>query len=271
MTIFFNTLRENFLGYAGVFACIGMGLLFLRQVDRKEIGPGYWSAGFFLNSIGFVLWSGIIPLAYRQHLLIGEILHILGFMSIALGIYRFSGYDYKKWNLYIIVAWILIWIGSILLIQRNAFLADSLLKGLRAMIFISAGVLILKNTRRIAPFGKLIAAWSLITWGAYVVALAFVNVDKAIHLAFGVLVGLQILSALGLVVMIVDQERIKAENSEKQVKQLEGLLPICSHCKKIRDDKDEWHTIEKYISDHSAAAFSHGICPECLRKYYPNI
>jgi len=54
------------------------------------------------------------------------------------------------------------------------------------------------------------------------------------------------------------------------VKQLTGLLPICSHCKKIRDDKGYWNQIEVYIDQHSEARFSHGICQECARKYYPD-
>ena len=50
------------------------------------------------------------------------------------------------------------------------------------------------------------------------------------------------------------------------VKQLRGLLPICCHCKKIRDDKNYWHEVESYISRHSAATFTHGICPACFAR-----
>jgi transcriptional regulator with GAF, ATPase, and Fis domain len=53
-----------------------------------------------------------------------------------------------------------------------------------------------------------------------------------------------------------------------QVKTLQGLLPICAHCKKIRDDQDNWQPMEFYISQHSAAKFSHGVCPDCLREHY---
>jgi len=55
-----------------------------------------------------------------------------------------------------------------------------------------------------------------------------------------------------------------------EVKTLRGFLPICSHCKKIRDDKGYWNQIESYIRDRSDAEFSHGICPECTKKYYPD-
>jgi response regulator RpfG family c-di-GMP phosphodiesterase len=52
----------------------------------------------------------------------------------------------------------------------------------------------------------------------------------------------------------------------KQVKQLRGLLPICMYCKKIRNDGDYWQQVEAYISDHTGAEFSHGICPDCYDK-----
>ena len=48
-----------------------------------------------------------------------------------------------------------------------------------------------------------------------------------------------------------------------------GLLPICAHCKKIREDDGSWVSIEKYISDHSEAEFSHGLCPDCVKELYP--
>ena len=54
----------------------------------------------------------------------------------------------------------------------------------------------------------------------------------------------------------------------KEVKALRGLLPICSSCKKIRDDKGYWNQIEAYISDHSEAQFSHSLCPQCVKKLY---
>lgn len=54
------------------------------------------------------------------------------------------------------------------------------------------------------------------------------------------------------------------------VKQLQGLLPICSACKMIRDDKGYWSSIESYIGDHSEVQFTHSICPDCARKLYPD-
>lgn len=70
-----------------------------------------------------------------------------------------------------------------------------------------------------------------------------------------------------------DRERLIGELTQAlaEVRSLSGLLPICSHCKKIRDDKGYWNRIEAYITEHSAAQFSHGICPECLKEQFPDI
>ncbi|MBN1295352.1 response regulator [bacterium] len=54
-----------------------------------------------------------------------------------------------------------------------------------------------------------------------------------------------------------------------EIKTLRGILPICANCHKIRDDKGYWKKVEVYIRDHSEAEFSHGICPDCMKKLYP--
>jgi DNA-binding response OmpR family regulator len=57
------------------------------------------------------------------------------------------------------------------------------------------------------------------------------------------------------------------EEALSRVKTLQGLLPICSYCKKIRNDRNYWQQVDAYISDHSEAQFSHGICPECYAQF----
>jgi HAMP domain-containing protein len=78
---------------------------------------------------------------------------------------------------------------------------------------------------------------------------------------------------------IVERQRYQEESEQlivdlqkalDEVKTLSGLLPICSFCKKIRDDQGYWEQMEAYLRRHSGAQFSHGICPECLRKNYPD-
>jgi len=63
----------------------------------------------------------------------------------------------------------------------------------------------------------------------------------------------------------------KLQASLEKVKLLSGFLPICASCKKIRDDKGYWSQIESYISEHSEAEFSHGLCPDCMKEYYRDL
>ena len=55
-----------------------------------------------------------------------------------------------------------------------------------------------------------------------------------------------------------------------QIKNLRGIIPICSYCHKIRNDQESWERLEKYIGEHSEAEFSHGICPDCVKKHFPD-
>ena len=89
----------------------------------------------------------------------------------------------------------------------------------------------------------------------------------------------EIISAVHIISDITERKQIETEREKlvaelqtalAKVKTLSGLLPICSSCKKIRDDKGYWNQIEVYIQDHSDAEFSHGICPECIKKLYPD-
>ncbi len=67
-------------------------------------------------------------------------------------------------------------------------------------------------------------------------------------------------------ILIADLKQAMAE-----VKTLRGLIPICSSCKNIRDDQGYWKRIDTYLSDHSEMVFTHGLCPECLKKLYPEV
>jgi PAS domain S-box-containing protein len=86
----------------------------------------------------------------------------------------------------------------------------------------------------------------------------------------------------GRLILIRDITRRKTAEAEKerlytelkasleQTRKLQGLLPICAHCKNIRDDEGYWHQVEAYVTRHSDATFSHGICPDCMKKLYPD-
>lgn len=70
---------------------------------------------------------------------------------------------------------------------------------------------------------------------------------------------------------LLEKRTIELEQNLKKVRLLSGMLPICSSCKKIRDDKGYWEQIETYIAGHSEAEFTHGICPGCVKLYFPEL
>lgn len=87
----------------------------------------------------------------------------------------------------------------------------------------------------------------------------------------------EFLSRVNAMVRILKAERERdrlideLKNALSELKRLSGLLPICSNCKKIRDDKGYWNQLESYISERSEALFSHSICPECAEILYPGM
>lgn len=74
--------------------------------------------------------------------------------------------------------------------------------------------------------------------------------------------------AILIIIMIV--EIVLISMLYQRIRILEGFIPICANCKKIRHEEN-WDQIEKYISDHSLAKFSHSICPDCMKKLYPEL
>ncbi|MCJ7616337.1 MAG: response regulator, partial [Desulfobacterales bacterium] len=93
------------------------------------------------------------------------------------------------------------------------------------------------------------------------------EIEKAVTIAMARHNDLMELCSLNKELQIRKQE---LEKSLAEIKTLRGILPICANCKKIRDDKGYWNQIESYIYEHSEAEFSHGICPECMKKLYPD-
>ena len=67
----------------------------------------------------------------------------------------------------------------------------------------------------------------------------------------------------------LEEKNGKLQRASEEIKTLEGIVPICSFCKKVRDDKGYWEQVEVYVSKHSHADFSHSICPDCLKEHYP--
>jgi len=70
-------------------------------------------------------------------------------------------------------------------------------------------------------------------------------------------------------VNMIKEKSIANRLLNQEVKNLRGIIPICMHCKGIRDDKGYWNRVERYIGKHANVSFSHGICPSCFKEHHP--
>lgn len=132
----------------------------------------------------------------------------------------------------------------------------------------------------------------LVSWGAVICASFLISLDglRAVPIAFHHEPYFVVLFTVGVYLWsftLTDRVKIRERESREllenevarrtaelraamqEVKTLSGLLPICSHCKSIRDDKGYWKHVETYLQAHTGADFSHSICPDCVEKHYP--
>jgi len=135
--------------------------------------------------------------------------------------------------------------------------------------------------RRLVALSMLLCSLSTFMIVGFMKGMSFVSVHERYSL--NDLIATFVVSAIFVVLMdrvryhswqntrkIVEQ-REELAKAMANVKQLSGLLPICSHCKQIRDDSGYWQQLEKYIGDHSTVEFSHSLCPQCVTKLYPEM
>ena len=102
------------------------------------------------------------------------------------------------------------------------------------------------------------------------------EVDELLAVALFLVVGLALFAVkrwreLLLTVMLVQDKNRQLEKAIQEIHVLKEIIPICSYCKKIRNDEGYWKTLESYITEYSGAKLSHGICPDCLKEHFPEV
>ncbi|HEY7390368.1 MAG TPA: hypothetical protein VH640_17765 [Bryobacteraceae bacterium] len=136
------------------------------------------------------------------------------------------------------------------------------------------------------PFGpaewliEVLLAWVATTFGGIremILVAVIATVSMLVGLwtspAFGIPVSAEVfnrLAAIGFIWLVVYIARAR-RMAEAEVKVLRGLLPICASCKRIRRGDNQWESVESYVTAHSEAMFTHGLCPECFEKYRSEI
>lgn len=122
-----------------------------------------------------------------------------------------------------------------------------------------------------------LAAWRARRLLALTLSLCLPLVRTGFHYVWRDLQNIPVLLVNAVITMValmayaylIDRTAWQTRALEKKVKELEGILPICARCKRIRNDMGQYEEIEQYISEHSEASFSHGLCGACAKELYP--
>lgn len=266
-------LQPAFMAFAVLFLLVVPGFWGLRKTPQNNGGPTCWSVSYVFNGLGFLGW-GLTPYiesfwAYAS----GDFMHMLGFLFIALGVLRFT--DRRPTTRHYLAGLVAMacWAMLILVsITQTVFKVFPFFLLLRALPVAAASWWLFKDDRPQSARARRLAGWCFAAWAlgmAVWPGLVFFPGLRAPSLGF--MVGLHLAASLGLVLMVVDRLRTQALQAEERAERLEGLLPICAHCKKVRTPQGQWQDIEVYISQRSDADFSHGLCEECLAALYPEV
>ncbi len=218
---------------------------------REQIKPFIFGLklGMIIFPLFFILDYFIYP-EYRAFLLMIRI-GVSIYLALTVFIIKRVDQKYSHPIIFVTVFLLSISISSMCFVTKDGF-ASSYYSGLLQIIIVTA---LLFNIRP----------------KHYVMIMIFIVTQHFILLAQlpwkvnGLLINIFAVGGISILAIFVHQFIF---HLVKENKSLKGLLPICANCKKIRDDKGYWNQIESYIQDHSEAAFSHGICPECSENMY---
>jgi hypothetical protein len=282
-----------FVGLAALSGLLALIMLFYRAQYRCYPGFGYWTAGMGLIAFSNILNTlrGVIPDAIP--IVIGNTLFTIGILWFYQGMRKFLNMPDMSYGWYVLPTlnfagcaifyyivddpaqrylWYAIAVASPLL-----FTAGLVIKRMAVEKFIFYPVIAVEMTLA----GALILARAV--WFMIIPDFSFFMDSPFQFFFFISMLALQVIIIISFIMLnserlhrelLAAKEDLKVKIGEieqymSEVKVLSGLLPICASCKKIRDENDNWTQIEQYIRARSEAEFSHGICPECARKLYP--
>lgn len=254
----------------------------MSKILKKGEGFHYWTIAAFLNIVSmlfFLLSLGMRPL----FLLCGYSVSFISVYLMPYGLKEFGAF--KSGRLFLSTVAVVVAFVALMLYA----LPFSLLQNLAVTLyssFIPAIVLSLYFLNSKRSLQRELKKKMLSSTLVLVILLCFLRIIFTLHdtsidamgerifLRDWVTVALDNTFTLIYVTFILlNYARLKKEfdESSEELNILEGLLPICAQCKKIRDDEGNWNKLEQYLSTHSEVKFSHGMCPSCVDKMYPHL
>ena len=271
-----------FSGLISFVLCFCMLFIYISRKTYK--GFLFWVIASFLNALGLMLLSLRSYLPDFITIVTANTLIISSAGLIAYGLEVFYGDKGKKQ--YYISASIMIFISLIYFTYRDPDVNARIviISSVWSLLFSYCLYIIYRRTLRQYKEKNLLLSGSLIF-------LIIANLYRIFPTVFyegkiidfmdasviqGILLEINLLAhifiATGLIVLNFQRVEYDLNTVLREIKTLRGIIPICANCKNIRNDEGVWRQLESYIEEHSEVEFfSHGICPECTKKLYPEV
>jgi hypothetical protein len=265
-------------GITSVLTCVCM--LYVYFTQRTYAGFRSWVMAFCSLAFGMVLVSLRSMLPDFFSIIIGNILLGLFSIFLAFGLTAFAGLKPRIW-MYAAAVILLFASHSYFTYTTPDVNIRIIIHSLFVVVLCSSSlVIVVRDVPRILPK----KSWFLIVYFSFNGLWFFLRMIRTLwgktmlsdlmagglfeKMTMIISVEVSVICAVGLIT--INSRRVSHELAlaRDEIKALKGFIPICASCKKIRDDKGYWNQLEKYISEHTDAQFSHGICPECANKLY---
>jgi hypothetical protein len=262
-----------------------MFLCMLHVVISRRTYPGFnlWTYAAMANGVGLVLTSLRHLLPAVGTVIVANLLVVLAAILISRGLARFSNRRQYNWLDGPAVALALGVFVYYTLIEPNVSARIVFLSYVLAVFYLRGAVLVVGPLRRLLNQRNIMLSaclfilgmWGLmrgsITWFWEPRVMDFMSANAYHGITFLIFIICNTMIMVGLI--SVNSRRLENDltSATKEIESLQGIIPICASCKKIRDDQGYWQQVERYVGEHTGAEFTHGICPDCMDSLYPEL
>jgi len=262
-----------------LFAC----LLYVSRTRKTYPGFGHWTVSAFCYMLGMLLIGlrNTLPAAFTIVLPNGLLIGTLCLLGA--GIATFADLKHRLWRYAVPVALSMALSAVFTYHTPSLHTRIAIFSALFALCAFWCAILIHRHIPRFLHSANRLLELSLAVGGLWSVFRGiytpWFESSHADLLLSSPVQGASLLIytvtfiALCFGLSVLNSQRVEYDLSRAndEVKVLKGIIPICAACKKIRDDKGYWTQVESYIRSHSEAEFSHGLCPDCVKKLYPEL
>lgn len=266
-------------GVVNLIICICMIYTFRKR--KAYNGVTQWIIAFILNSFAWIFFSvkGFVPEFIS--IIMADTLIVIAAGLVAYGLECFAGGTRRAWLFISLAMFVFVSCSYFTFYSPNVNARVVIIYTILVILYAYCAYvlhcviprLINIHNMLLTTVFSFVAIWSVWrVFSAVFVESPLVDIRQSPiiqGITIIVLLGGNIFTVIGLILLNFQRVEIELLKSNEEIKILRGIIPICAACKKIRDDKGSWEQIEVYIQDHSDAEFSHGICPECVQKLYP--